>query len=115
VAGPGTPGYHPGVRVERWDEERDGPVSERALRGRLEALGYRVDRYVYPPGTFFGEHLHPADKVDAVVAGHFEIRMGGERIELGPGDVVFVPTGVLHSATVIGDESVVSLDGVRAD
>ena len=29
----------------------DGPLSEAALRAKLEALGYRVARYTYEPGT----------------------------------------------------------------
>ena len=34
------------VDVERWDEGRDGPVSETVLRARLERRGYAVSRYI---------------------------------------------------------------------
>ncbi len=54
------------MQVERWDEERDGPVSETALRRRLQERGYGVSRYDYPPGTFFPDHDHGLDKIDAV-------------------------------------------------
>ncbi len=99
------------MKVERWDQNL--PLSQPALRHKLEALGYRVSCYAYPPGTVFGTHTHDADKMDAVFSGRFRISMQGESVVLGPGDAVHVPRGVAHSAEVVGEEEVVSLDGVR--
>ena len=98
--------------LERWDEERDGPPTEEALRARIEALGYRASRYVYPPGTFFPEHTHPMDKIDAVVSGRFRMTVEGAEVILQAGDCLSVPRGTLHSAEVVGDKPVVSLDAV---
>ena len=39
------------MQVRRWNAAADGPLTEAALRARLEAPGYVVARYVYPPGT----------------------------------------------------------------
>jgi quercetin dioxygenase-like cupin family protein len=83
------------------------------LRGKLERLGYSVTRYVYPPETFFPDHSHGVDKMDAVVSGRFRLIMEGLDVILEAGDMLTVPAGVIHSAEVIGDEPVVSLDGVR--
>ena len=102
------------VDVERWDEGRDGPVSESVLRARLERRGYAVSRYIYAPGTTFQEHTHGVDKIDAVVAGTFRVILEGKEAVLGPGDAVVVPRCAVHSAGVVGDESVVSLDAVKA-
>ena len=74
------------MNVGRWDPERDGPLSERALQGKLEALGYRVQRWVYPPGTRFPEHTHDVDKIDAVVSGHFRVTLADGGAVLGPGE-----------------------------
>jgi quercetin dioxygenase-like cupin family protein len=101
------------VQVRRWNSAADGPVTEQALRDRLEALGYTVARYVYPPGTRFPDHTHDVDKIDAVVSGRFRLVIGGHTCELGPGDWVEVPRGRRHNATVIGNEAVVSLDAMR--
>jgi quercetin dioxygenase-like cupin family protein len=101
------------VSVHRWNAALDGEFSERALRGKLESLGYRVARYVYSPGTVFPDHKHGVDKIDAVVSGRFRLIIGGHVAVLGPGDWVEVPNGVMHNATVIGDEPVVSLDAVK--
>ena len=101
--------------VHRWNQAIDGPFSEAALRAKLETLGYRVARYVYPPGMTFPDHTHGIDKVDAVVSGRFRLVIGGHVVLLGPGDWVDVPRGVVHNATVHGDEPVVSFDAIKMD
>ncbi len=103
------------MQVRRWNAAADGPLSEAGLRAKLEALGYVVARYVYPPGTRFPDHVHDVDKVDAVVSGHFRIVIAGHTAALGPGDWVEVPRGRRHNATVIGDAPVVSLDALRVE
>jgi quercetin dioxygenase-like cupin family protein len=101
------------VKRVRWNAERDGPFSEAALRRAIEAQGYRVSRYVYPPGTRFDDHTHELDKIDAVVSGRFRMTMGGKSVVLEAGDRLAVPRGTVHSAQVVGDEEVVSLDATR--
>lgn len=102
------------MSARRWNPLTDGEPSESALRRALEAEGYVVTRYVYPPGTSFPEHTHGVDKIDAVVSGRFELVVAGERVTLGPGDWIAVPRGVPHTATVVGDTPVVSLDAVKS-
>ena len=101
------------MAVHHWNPSLDGPLTEVALRARLEAQGYRVARYVYQPGTVFPDHTHGVEKIDAVVSGRFRLVVWGHLAVLGPGDWVTVPEGAVHSAAVIGDEPVVSLDGVK--
>ena len=96
-----------------WDEPVDGPLTEAALGRRLVAMGYRVAVYVYPPGTRFPPHTHAVDKVDAVLSGRFRITLGEGAVELQAGDWVEVHAGAVHSAEVLGEEPVVSLDAVR--
>jgi quercetin dioxygenase-like cupin family protein len=101
------------MKIQRWNPEDDETLSEQTLRRKLEGMGYRSSRYVYPPGTSFPIHTHDIDKMDAVLSGEFRITMNGESVVLGPGDAVEVPRGVEHSAEVVGDRAVVSLDGIR--
>ena len=98
-----------------WHPENDGELNEANMRRKLEALGYRVDRYVYPPGTYFPDHSHGVDKIDGVLNGRFRMSMQGQTLVLEPGDCLRVPKGVMHSAEVVGDEAVVSLDAIRRD
>ncbi len=99
--------------MERWDESKNGAVSEPVLRAKLEARGYQVTRYVYSAGTYFPDHMHEVDKIDAVVSGRFRMTMGENEAILEAGDCLKVPRGTVHSAEVVGDEPVVSLDAVR--
>lgn len=101
------------IKVERWDPEDGETLSEQTLRRKLENMGYRTTRYIYAPGTNFPVHTHDVDKMDAVLSGEFRITMKGESVVLGAGDAVEVPRGVEHSAEVVGNRDVVSLDGVR--
>jgi quercetin dioxygenase-like cupin family protein len=103
------------VAIHRWNAALDGAFSEAGLRAKLESMGYRVARYVYSPGTVFPDHKHGVDKIDAVVAGRFRLIIGGHVAILGPGEWVNVPSGVIHSAVVMGDEPVIALDAVKPD
>jgi quercetin dioxygenase-like cupin family protein len=101
------------VRVEHWQKEW-GPLSEAAMRKRLEAEGYSASRYTYPPGTYFSAHTHEVDKKDTVLRGRLKIGAEGREIVLEPGDMIEIPAGTVHTAEVVGSEAVVSLDATRA-
>ena len=103
----------PEVIVCRWDSSVDGVLNESSLRQKLEDRGYRVSSYTYSPGTYFSDHKHGQSKIDAVLSGTFRMGMYGEFVDLGPGDWIEVPAGVTHSAEVIGNEPVVSLDAIK--
>ena len=47
-------------------------------------------------------HEHESETVH-VVEGAFWMTIGGERVELGPGDTAHVPQGVLHEGGTLGD------------
>ena len=55
--------------------------------------------------------VHDVDKGDAVVSGRMVV--AGHLRGARSGDWVEVPLGIRHSATVVGDEAVVSLDAVK--
>lgn len=101
------------MELEHWDPERDGPLSEAAMRRKLESRGYAVTKYVYPPGTYFPPHTHGVDKIDGVLSGRFRLSMEGKSVILEAGDLLAVPRGVVHEAEVVGGQPVVSLDAVR--
>ena len=101
------------MMVEHWNTEKDGPFSEAALRKKLEKKVYDVTRYVYSQGTYFPDHAHAINKIDAVVSGRFRMTMRGQSVILEAGDCLVVPRGTLHSAEVVGNEPVVSLDATK--
>lgn len=99
--------------MKTWNEDTDGQLSEVSMKKKFEALGYSVNVYRYSPGTSFPDHTHAVDKIDGVLSGRFRITLLGSTYELGPGDYLLVPAGAVHCAEVIGNEPVISLDGVR--
>ena len=84
----------------RWlvNEERSGA----ALTG--------VGQTTYPGGGGTHEaHYHPnAEETVIVLSGHGTHRVGDETYDIGPGDVVFMPRNVVHTAAA-GDEDMVIL------
>ena len=101
------------MKIYRWNPDTDGPLSEAALINKLETLGYTCVRYTYPAGTYFPDHNHEIDKIDAVLQGNFKITMRGESDILTRGSYVEIPKYTIHSAEVIGDEVVISIDAIR--
>ena len=100
-------------KVISWNPDW-GPVGEEAMRQRLQAEGYSVSRYHYPPGTYFPPHTHSVDKKDAVLRGRLKIAWEGGSTVLGPGDMIEIHVGFSHSAEVVGSETVVSLDATKS-
>ena len=99
--------------IIHWDSAWE-PLGEPAMRQRLEAEGFSVSRYHYPPGTSFPPHTHSVHKKDTVLRGRLKIGWEGGSVVLEPGDMIEIPAGFPHSAEVVGSETVVSLDATRS-
>lgn len=100
------------ARLERW-HPADGPLTERRLMRLMELEGYDVLVYTYRAGTVFSEHEHGQEKCDAVLEGVLRITVGDRVFDLSKGDRLYLPAGTRHAAQVVGEKTVVSLDGTR--
>lgn len=70
-------------------------------------------RWEFPPGQpRTGAHTHDEhEQYGILVTGRIEMEIAGEPVELGAGDIYWVPAGTPHGRTlVIGDEPAVVLD-----
>lgn len=66
-----------------------------------EVLQARVD---FAPGASFPAHRHPGEEIIYVLEGTLEYQLEGQPpVTLEAGEVLFVPTGVFHSARNVGD------------
>jgi quercetin dioxygenase-like cupin family protein len=101
------------MKLEHWDSQKWGALSEANMCKKLEAEGYSVHKYVYPPGTVFLDHSHSIQKKDAVLSGRFLLASGPTEFILEAGDMLEVPAGTVHRASVVGNEPVVSLDATK--
>lgn len=59
--------------IEHWDPDTDGNLNEENMRTKLGARGYTINKYIYPPGTYFPDHSHEVDKIDGVLSGQFRM------------------------------------------
>jgi quercetin dioxygenase-like cupin family protein/type 1 glutamine amidotransferase len=60
------------------------------------------------PGRSNPRHFHPnCDEILHVISGRIRHTMNEVSVEMGPGDTVSIPQGVLHNATNIGPEEAV--------
>jgi quercetin dioxygenase-like cupin family protein len=64
-----------------------------------EVIQVRVD---FDPGYTAPAHTHPGEEIIYVLEGTLEYRIDGKPMVVKPGDVLFVPAGVVHSVTNIG-------------
>jgi quercetin dioxygenase-like cupin family protein len=62
------------------------------------------------PGNGPGPHRHPYDEVQFVREGRGLWTVNGESFEGGPGDILVIKTGEIHSFKAIGDGQLVQLD-----
>jgi len=90
------------MRIERWDSRRHGPVTEAALRQKVESCGYQVSTFTWPAGTVVAAETQNCERVDAVVTGILKITLDGESAILTGGDMVYVPRGSVRRVEVIG-------------
>jgi quercetin dioxygenase-like cupin family protein len=78
-----------------------------AARNGASLVSYGQTTYPAPDSTHEA-HYHPnADEVVIVLAGRGRHRVGDTLYEIGPGDIVFIPRGVVHTAQVAGDEDMI--------
>jgi quercetin dioxygenase-like cupin family protein len=67
-----------------------------------QSIQTRVD---FAPGAISLRHMHPGDELVYVLKGTLEYRLEGQpRAVLKAGDVLFIPSGKLHSVVNVGLE-----------
>ena len=58
------------IQTEQWEPDKDGLLTEAAMRDSLENCSFCF-RYVNPPETYFPDHMHDVYKSDGVLFGGF--------------------------------------------
>lgn len=74
------------------------------------ATGVSVFLFHGGPGSGPGPHRHPYDEVQFIRGGRGRWTVNGEEFEAGPGDILVIKAGEVHSFTCIGDEPLDALD-----
>jgi len=64
-----------------------------------EVVQVRVD---FDPGYVAPRHTHPGEEIIYVLEGTLEYQIGDKTVTVKPGNVLFVPAGVIHTAKNVG-------------
>ena len=68
----------------RWDTDKDGLPSRKAILARLKKEGYQCSTGNFPLGSVIEDHSHPVDTKDAVISGRLLFRMDDQEVTLLP-------------------------------
>jgi quercetin dioxygenase-like cupin family protein len=85
------------------------PIAPGILR-KTVASGERMMQMIVQleAGSRLPEHRHPHEQLTYLVSGRLRLYLDGVAHDLGPGDSLLIPGGVLHSAEVLAES--VALD-----
>ena len=123
---PPTPGRRPTVKhrmamtllmqVNRWDDRRDGPLTEAAIQQKLKTLGYDPLPRSNPTGAIVSARVHHRERAEAVIAGLLKVTIDDESVILTAGDIVFVPRCAARRIEPVGSAPVLCIEAVcRSD
>ena len=82
-------------------------VTEGNVGGNRGSLGYSV----FTPGTTLAPVRHETEEFAYVVSGRGELLLDDGALAFGPGDALYVPSGVWHAVSNTGDEDAVMVFG----
>ncbi len=60
-----------------------------------------ICEFTFASGVRIPDHAHPHEQVGYIIAGRVRMTIGGETVELGPGDSYCAPSNVPHSAVTL--------------
>ena len=103
------------TRIERWDVPLDGPLSEAALRRKIEALGFEVSARTHPAAVAAIAPPAPRDALTAVVRGLVKLTVEGEQSLLTAGDLAFVAAGAAWRIETIGPAPALCFEAIRRE
>lgn len=97
------------VKVVRWNG--NSPPSEQEAEARLRTEGYESFCWHDVPGASYPRHRHFHDECIWVLKGEIVFDFEGDTHHLRPGDRLYLPARVAHTAAVPESSSVTYLVG----
>lgn len=93
-----------------WDP-RLGPLQLVTLRRALEREGMVTAWWSDVPGARMPPHAHSFPETRWVLEGYLRVTAENEAVELGPGDRLDLPAGILHATEVVGLAQAIYVSG----
>ena len=80
----------------------------------VRGASIEVEKMHWRAGDSARPHQHPEEQAIYVLSGRMRMTCGGETYEIGPGEVSYHPSNVLHSAEAVEDTVAISFKNVVA-
>ena len=87
------------------------PVNHAEVRRDWAGEGFSFGVFRDPPGQEWNGFVHDTDEYVLVAEGRLAISVGPEHLTAGPGDLVRIPRGVVHSLRTLSASGSVWLYG----
>ena len=81
------------------------PVDIDAVRADWMEQGYSFHVMTDRPGQQWNGFFHPTNEYLTVAEGHLKVVVGEETVTAEPGDLLYIPAGVVHSVQNITSEA----------
>jgi diguanylate cyclase (GGDEF)-like protein len=102
------------LKLERWNQPSDGPLSEQSMTQKLLVWGYDTVKDILRPGEKPREHVSEDDTVIAILAGELLIDVEGHTMAIKAGDTIFIPHGIAILLQASGDKPVVKFTATKS-
>ena len=100
-----------GVRVEPWKGTE--PPTEQEAEARLRKEGYETFVWNDVPGAHYPRHRHGYDECLWILKGEITFQIEGREYALKPGDRLYLPAHIPHTAQVPEARGVTYLVGQK--
>jgi len=73
------------------------PVDHGVVANSWAERGYSCHTFTDPPGQEWNDFVHSTNELLTVLEGRLELTLDGAKVDVGPGDEVFIPRDIYHS------------------
>lgn len=94
-------------QITRWDEFPTVEYVRGVRRQTVSGEKVMLTRIVYRGGVVVPDHHHPAEQIMLVEQGRLWAKVAGEEREVGPGNILVIPSDWVHAFRQLGEEDVV--------
>ena len=103
------------LKLVRWDQPNDGPLSEQSLTQKLLVWGYDIAKDILQPNEKPREHASEHDTMISPLTGELLIDVEGHTMSVKSGDSVYIPHGVAIALQASGDKSVIRFTATKSE
>jgi quercetin dioxygenase-like cupin family protein len=106
------------MQTIKWNDVELETVNDRMQRRIVTGDRMTVARIYFKDGFLVPQHRHENEQITQVISGTLRFRFGDDRsevVDVGPGEVVVIPSNLPHEALCIGDVEEMDMWSPRRD